>query len=143
LWFRWFAPIEISAAVFVRFDAEMLPIPFAELVRVVRLEKNPADAGDTFHTTTTSPRRRPGNEFLSCRGTESLCDLHHVKSAAVPCRRESCRRYRSLLSCNRQSPAVRHAFPAEIFPEQVRSDICRGCIPGLSRRARLARFLPE
>src|SRR5437762_10877445 len=122
---------------------KMLAIPFTEFVRVVRLEENPADASDAFHTTRTSPRRRPGNEFLSCREMESLCGLRRAKSAAVLFRRESRRRCRSLLSNDRQSPAVRRAFPAESFPEQVRLDICRGCIPDLLRQAPQGRFLPE
>ncbi len=122
-------------------NAEMLAIPFTELVRVVRFEENPADTGNAFHITTTSPRRRPGNEFLSCRAMESLCDPRRAKSAAVPFRRESGRRSRSLLACDRQSPAVRRAFSAESSPEQVRLDICRECIPDLLRQAQRVRFL--
>src|SRR5205823_7114386 len=94
-----------------------------------------------FLTTTASPRRRPGNESLSCREVESLCDLHHVKSTAVPFRRESLHRCRSLLSCDRQSRTVRRAFPAEIFRRPVRSGICRGCIPDLPNRAQPVRLL--
>ena len=72
---------------------------------------------------------------------ESLCGLRRAKSAAIPFRRESCRRCRSLLSNDRQPPAVRRAFPAESFPEQVRLDICRESIPDLLLQAQQARFL--
>src|SRR5206468_6711295 len=50
-----FAPVDHCAAIFVGCDAKMLAIPLAKFVSVVRLEENPADASDAFHTTRTSP----------------------------------------------------------------------------------------
>src|SRR5205823_2513455 len=43
-------PLERRAAPFEHVDAEMLPIPLAERLRILRLEEDPADSDDTLHS---------------------------------------------------------------------------------------------
>ena len=49
-----FAPFEHRAALLLRFDPEMGAVPLPHLVRILRLNEDSADAGDSLHFLTTN-----------------------------------------------------------------------------------------